>query len=493
MIAPAGRPPRDGGRMTGSRPASPPSDRPMTAPPRSSSLGRQLVLPAVGLLLAGVLATVAFASWLAARRAADAALERQTQIVDTLADARVPLTLPVLETLARLTGSAFVVWNPRDGGLGPATLPEADRAALAAAGIGAAVERGDVLLGGRRWRVATVRSGGVRPETVVVLTPRRTLLALVLESSWPQLAVAAATLALLVPAMLAATGRLARRIGGVEQRVAAIAEGDFHPRPPGGTDDEIGRLGDGVERMCRQLGVLRARLVAGERERLLGQLAAGFAHELRNALTGARLAIDLHRSRCPGSPDDGSLDVARRQLAVIEEEVRGLLALSRRTESAPAPVPLAELLAEVADLVSPRSQHAGTALVVEPAGATVIVVRRDALRAALVNLACNALEAAGPGGHVRLAAVCGPDGVRLRVEDDGPGPPEHLAATIHEPFVTGKPEGIGLGLAIVKAVAEEHGGRLEWHHADGRTRFEILLPAAVAALPPAPSAAVPLP
>ncbi|MFM7075345.1 MAG: sensor histidine kinase, partial [Planctomycetaceae bacterium] len=288
----------------------------------------------------------------------------------------------------------------------------------------------------------------------------------------------------------------------VERRVADIAAGAFAPQSPResaapvrdeGPDDEIGRLVGGVERMSEQLGTLRARLVAGERERLLGQLAAGFAHELRNALTGARLAIDLHRSRCPGSPDDGSLDVARRQLAVIEEEVRGLLALSRRTESAPAPVPLAELLAEVADLVSPRSRHAGTALVVEPAGGTVIVVRRDALRAALVNLACNALEAAGPGGHVRLAAVCGPDGVRLRVEDDGPGPPEHLAATIHEPFVTGKPEGIGLGLAIVKAVAEEHGGRLEWNHADGRTRFEILLPAAVAALLPAPSAAVPLP
>ena len=69
MITPAGRPPRDRGRLPVRPPSSPP-DTPMTAPPRSSSLGRQLVLPAVGLLLAGVLATVAFASWLAARRAA---------------------------------------------------------------------------------------------------------------------------------------------------------------------------------------------------------------------------------------------------------------------------------------------------------------------------------------------------------------------------------------------------------------------------------------
>ncbi|MFM7076116.1 MAG: hypothetical protein ACKO3G_08630, partial [Planctomycetaceae bacterium] len=86
--------------------------------PRRSSLRRQLVLPVVGLLLAGVLANVAFASWLAARRAADVARQRERQVVETLTASRVTLTLPVLETLARLTDSRFVVFNPVDGSLG---------------------------------------------------------------------------------------------------------------------------------------------------------------------------------------------------------------------------------------------------------------------------------------------------------------------------------------------------------------------------------------
>ena len=457
----------------------------MPRPPRRLSLRRQLVLPVVGLLLAGVLANVAFASWLAARRAADVARQRERQVVETLATSRVTLTLPVLETLARLTQSRFVVWNPVDGSLGATTLGPEERDELSASGVAVALERGTTTLGGQAFRVATVRSGSVRPETVVVLTPRRSIAALALESSWPQLAVAAITLAFLVPATLAATGRLSRRIGAVERRVAAIASGEFggsagEPRADTKSlaiDDEIGRLTHGVEQMSGQLGQLRARLLSGERERLLGQLAAGFAHELRNAVTGARLAIDLHRSRCAPSTSDGSLAVAIKQLAVVEEEVRGLLALGKRSESTPETVTVDSLFAEVADLVSPRCQHGGTALDVATPTGIGLVARRDSLRAALLNLVVNAIDAAGRGGAVRLEAHAEGPEVRLCVADTGPGPPDHLQATLAEPFVTGKTEGIGLGLAIVTAVAEDHGGRLEWGRVANRTRFTIVLPA----------------
>ncbi len=463
----------------------------MPLPPRRSSLRRQLVLPVVGLLLAGVLANVAFASWLAARRAADVARQHEQQVVETLAASRVTLTLPVLETLARLTKSRFVVWNPVDGSLGATTLGPGERDELSASGVAAALERGTTTLGGQAFRVATVRSGSVRPETVVVLTPQQSIVSLVLESSWPQLAVAAITLVFLVPATLAATGRLSRRIGAVERRVAAIASGEFggSAGEPGADtkslaiDDEIGRLTHGVEQMSGQLGQLRARLLSGERERLLGQLAAGFAHELRNAVTGARLAIDLHRSRCQASSTDGSLAVAIKQLAVVEEEVRGLLALGKRTESKPEPLAIDKVFTEVADLVSPRCQHGGTTLDVEMPTGISLVARRDSLRAALLNLVVNAIDAAGRGGTVRLEARASGNDVRLSVTDTGPGPPEHLQATLAEPFVTGKPEGIGLGLAIVTAVAEEHGGRLEWGRANDHTRFTIVLPAGAASPP----------
>ena len=462
---------------------------------RTRSLTRRLVLPVVGLVLTAVLANVGFAAWLAARRSAEAARATGQRIAETLRSSRISAAPGVLDALHRLTGSHFVVWDEATGRLGPGTLPRETLDSLGSAAIADAVAAGGGALCGRRYRVVAVAGEPVRPETVLVLTPARSILASTVEVVWPVLAVAAATLAVLVPLGVRTTGRLAGRITAVERHVARIAEGEFGPEVvPGdavdanGADaDEIGRLVAGVNHLSRQLGSLRGSLVAGERQRLLGQLAAGFAHELRNAITGARLAIDLHRRRCPlasalAAPvqptADDSLAVAVRQLDILEEEVRGLLALGRGGKAAAerAPLEIDRLLSEVRDLTAARCGHAGVRLECGNRTGLSIVGRHESLRAALVNLLLNGIDAAGRGGTVAISATSDSGRLSLAVEDTGPGPPESLRDTMLDPFVTGKPEGIGLGLAVARAVAEEHGGTLTWERRGDRTRFAILLP-----------------
>jgi C4-dicarboxylate-specific signal transduction histidine kinase len=106
-----------------------------------------------------------------------------------------------------------------------------------------------------------------------------------------------------------------------------------------------------------------------------------------------------------------------------------------------------------------------------------IIGRHDSLRAALVNLVLNGIDAAGRGGSVWLSAATARSQVVLAVEDSGAGPDESVRESMHEPFVTSKPEGIGLGLAVAQAVAEEHGAELVWERTHGRTRFAISLTA----------------
>ena len=138
---------------------------------------------------------------------------------------------------------------------------------------------------------------------------------------------------------------------------------------------------------------------------------------------------------------------------------------------------------------APRCRHAGVTVEVGPTTGLTILGRRDALRAALVNLTLNAVDATGRDGTLRIVAAPADGRLVLAVEDDGPGPPEAIRDTLHEPFVTGKPEGIGLGLAVAQAVAESHGGRLSWERRDGWTRFAITVPleSAVPATEPAPT------
>jgi len=61
--------------------------------------------------------------------------------------------------------------------------------------------------------------------------------------------------------------------------------------------------------------------------------------------------------------------------------------------------------------------------------------------------------------RITISTRVTPDEVLVAVHDCGPGIPEALAATMFEPFVTTKPDGLGMGLFIVRSIAEAHGGR----------------------------------
>jgi signal transduction histidine kinase len=450
----------------------------------ASTLAGRLVAPVVILVLAAVAANVGFMAWWEMRQESLAAQQRRVQVADTLAESRVAVSAPILAALHRLTGDHYVVWNAASNTPGIATLPVAAAEAVL---LEQGVATGAVVLDAIQYRVGSVRAGGVRPETVLVLSPREHVAWATWNRVWPILGVAAATLAVLVPLGLRMTSRIATRLGDIDRQVSQITAGDFgnvlSERFPGDEPDEIARLVTGVNRMSQTLAGQRDSLLAGERQRLLGQMAAGFAHEVRNAVTGARLAIDLHRKRCHHDRDTGSgkldtsLDVAIRQLDVLEEEVQGLLMLGRPEEAAITTFSAAGLLQDVCDLVGPRCSHAGTQILHQADADLTVAGRREAVRSALLNLTLNGIDAAGVAGSVYLWAAQEGNVVRLGVDDTGPGPPPVIREAMQEPFVTSKPEGIGLGLAVARMVAESHGGRLEWSRQGDSTRFVLSLPA----------------
>ncbi len=291
-------------------------------------------------------------------------------------------------------------------------------------------------------------------------------------------------------------GRLSRPILELRRQVNRIAEADFAPMRLPERNDELRDLASAVNRLAEQLSEMDRVIRRSERLSLLGQLAGGLVHHLRNNVTGALMAVQLHARGCNADPE--SLDVAQRQLALTEQNLKQFLAAPQPASVAETPrqqqlCRLADVVQETIKLVGPALSHRRVTL--SAVDLTDPMLReppeqlwadRDQLRQVLVNLVLNAAEAAAAGGWVKIETCCqlgnaaaGDDGRSysiLRVRDNGPGPPVDIVPRLFEPFITSKPEGVGLGLAVVQQIAQSHGGRVVFHRQDGETCFEVYLP-----------------
>jgi signal transduction histidine kinase len=104
---------------------------------------------------------------------------------------------------------------------------------------------------------------------------------------------------------------------------------------------------------------------------------------------------------------------------------------------------------------------------------------RDQVLQVVLNLVLNAVDAAPPGGEIRLSADAdAPEAVRILVEDDGPGVPAAVRERIFDPFFTTKAGGTGLGLSISQGIVARHGGSLRVEETGTGTRAVVTLPAA---------------
>jgi C4-dicarboxylate-specific signal transduction histidine kinase len=191
------------------------------------------------------------------------------------------------------------------------------------------------------------------------------------------------------------------------------------------------------------------------------------------------MAIELHQRQCTTAAE--SLEVALRQLRLMESYLQRFLSLSRPKRAIREPVPLAALVDDVQALVRPSCMHAGIVLSVDkPATPPCALGDAEELRQLLLNLAMNAVDAvigqeSSPKRIVLAIQAIEAQRCALYVRDSGPGPSPEVSARLFEPFVTDKPEGTGLGLFVARQIVEDHGGTIRWQRRDGMTEFKVEL------------------
>ena len=222
------------------------------------------------------------------------------------------------------------------------------------------------------------------------------------------------------------------------------------------------------EELIRQREAELAQLL---RRSTLDEMASVMAHELNQPLSAmVNYANGSLRRMRSGSVDAGDLNeiMARigEQAQRASEVLRRISGFVGQTKPERGPVDMAEIVNAVAAMLEGQLQDGRIRLLLDlDDAASPVLVDRIEIEQVLLNLARNAIEAmeATPADvrELRIRTHAGEDGLlEVVVSDTGPGFEKDAAATIFEPFVTSKENGMGMGLSISRTIVEAHGGRI---------------------------------
>lgn len=218
---------------------------------------------------------------------------------------------------------------------------------------------------------------------------------------------------------------------------------------------------------------------------------AFMAHELRNPLSSARMAVQFLQRKGALEPSERHAEVLDRSLRRLQDIIdTSLLDVRLKAKLQPqrARLLLRALLEELKTETSSEAESRQVTVELEVEGELRVDADPRLLRSALSNLLRNALKFTHRGGCVRVHAHgAGPGRVSIDVSDECGGLPEGVAERMFDPFIQlgADRSGFGLGLAITKQAVDAHAGTLRVHDLPGKgCIFTVELP--VLALPDAP-------
>lgn len=251
---------------------------------------------------------------------------------------------------------------------------------------------------------------------------------------------------------------------------------------------EITKLKEAEEKILQQA----AELKRAAQLSLIGELAAGLAHEIKNPLAGIQGTVDiLIRRRDSNDPESEALKGIRHEVERIDATVRALLDRARPRALSTRSTSLTELTSKAvslarAQITSATAQGRRVSLQFEPPPEDIVLAIDGAqIEDAVLNLIINAIEAIEDQGQVAVNLRCADresddetyEEAIIQIADNGRGISEADLGLIFHPFFTTTKGGTGLGLPAVRRILRAHGGRVEARSTLGEgSTFTIYLP-----------------
>ncbi|MEM9587705.1 MAG: HAMP domain-containing sensor histidine kinase [Planctomycetota bacterium] len=427
------------------------------------SLRIRMIVPLASTALMVSLGIAAF-SYHYGTRQADAELETRFQLIKSrLFNTTYPLSATVLDSLAEWTETDLASFDSTG------RLQHQTRAGIQSALAGPQSSQSQYVVREFSRAVTPTRIDDV--TRVAVAFDRQQLIQRSRQAALLPLMTGGLTVILFCGVCYGLMSRLVRRIERLQLRVQTISEGDFTVPAAEPVDDELGRLGRSVDVMATELQGLWKQLQQQQSEKLMHQIAGGLAHQLRNSLTGGRMAVELHAKECP-LQDDESLKVAVQQFEDAEDYIQRLLLAATGRTVQPSEMTLKDCFDHLQSTLQPITRHLRKHLEFGPSESFEHRKVPDgrAFISAVSNLVHNGLQA---GNHVTVDARLTGDRITVLVVDDGPGIAPGVRDGLFDPFITTKPEGLGLGLPVVRQAAATLHGSVDYRRTASRTEFRF--------------------
>lgn len=326
---------------------------------------------------------------------------------------------------------------------------------------------------GAYWLVATMPplpyAPQPRPAVLVGVTSDMASSGLLFDYK-PWLIAAIGLLILSATAWVPLVRNMTRAIAEMTRAAQTIADGQFDVAVNDSRSDELGQLGQAINRMAGRLNAL----VTGQRRFL-----ADIAHELCSPIARLEMALGVLEQRCGPELATRVAD-AREEVREMSERVNELLDFSKAGLRQPSSRPEPVVLADIVDAVI-RRECDGAAIRNEIPRDMVVSAFPDLLSRAVANGVRNAVRHGG--GPIEISARCAGECVELLIRDHGQGVPPEALPQLFEAFYRPDPArsrklgGTGLGLAIVRSCVEACGGSVSArNHPEGGFELIITLP-----------------
>nr|WP_245251473.1 ATP-binding protein [Paenibacillus turicensis] len=226
-----------------------------------------------------------------------------------------------------------------------------------------------------------------------------------------------------------------------------------------------------------ELETLKLELSHVERLGVIGQMAAGITHEIRNPMAVVRGFLQLMREKSSDNLDHYYrivLDELDRANSIIND----FLALAQNKTEQKEESRLHDIIHELTPLLWADANLRGQSIEVDlDYKVPVLMLNPKEIKQLILNLCRNAMEAMDDKGQLTIMTHVVENGVELHVSDTGPGISPEEQVKLFQPFYTTKTKGTGLGLALCQSILEKHGGNISVKSELGvGTTFVVLLP-----------------